>query len=90
MVSTDTRSHALSAKEYHGLTRVRDAWQSLGQNVRRASRAFVKRSRTLSLSLPLWLVFVGGGACSEAEEWITSASMLSQNGYGFVKYDEHV
>ena len=36
MISTDTRSHALSAKVCHGLTRVRDAWQSLGQNVRRA------------------------------------------------------
>ena len=36
MISADTRSHALSAKVCHGLTRVRDAWQSLGQNVRRA------------------------------------------------------
>ena len=35
MVSTDTRSHALSAKVCHSLTRVRDAWQILGQNVRR-------------------------------------------------------
>ena len=36
MISTDTRSQALSAKVCHGLMRVRDAWQSLGQNVRRA------------------------------------------------------
>ena len=36
MISTRTRSHALSAKVCHCPTRVRDAWQSLGQNVRRA------------------------------------------------------